>query len=332
MTGVHGKYTRTTVVTPDVYERVFAGQLAAPGLLPGDIPYLNSHGELAAIRKALGRLGEAEVQLGAALRETRKTAEMVGKYYNHANTLTRKLESAVRGSKKVRQQFREFLRNGWKDVPGAYLEYLFGMKPVADDLANAVQVLQDSKQHGGSFNMTLRGKYKESDTIIGPAFQSHVSYVTQVPGTIDVNQTSKASLNFLLPDWYWDRLPPVTFFRENWETTRLSFVLDYVLPVNQWLMGFEGNQLRPFFREGSRSTFMRRVLSTAPHPNPDWNSDGTERGSDYSFVRTAFDSFPTEELFQLPRFKSTLGLDKLAVGSALLGQRLASLASAIARS
>lgn len=331
MYGVRGRYTIITNVRPDTYTSLWHGQIAAPGLYPGNIPYLDSEGEITAIRKALGRFGEAEVQLGAAMREARQTAGMLEKYYNHANTLTKKLMSAVQGSKAVRQQFRDFLRNGWKDVPAAYLEYLFGMKPLADDLTNAVQVLHDKKQHGGAFNMTLRGKHKVTDRFKEPSYQSWVPYVSQVYGTHNVRQISKATLIFQLPTWYWDRLPPVTFFRESWETTRLSFVLDWVLPVNQWLMGFEGNQLRPFFREGTRSTFMRRDLSDPEVDDPNWVFESDGWGQDYSYSRVAFDSFPTEELLtRLPRFRSLLGLDKLSVGAALLGQRLASLAGAVA--
>ncbi len=334
MAGVRGYYQREVSFPPTVYKYVRQGQLAAPGLLPGNIPYLNDQGELIAIRKALSRFGEAEVQLGAAMKEVKQTASMVGKYYNHANTLTKKLESAVAGSKKTRQQFKDFLKNGWKDVPGAYLEYLFGMKPLADELTNAVQVLQDSKQHGGAFNMTLRGKYKERDVREEPSYQSHVDFVDQVYGKQEIIQISRASLNFQLPDWYWERLPPVTFFREGWEGTSLSFVLDWVLPVNQWLAGWEGTQLRPFFREGSRSTYMLRKLSDpfvkGSHvyvPEP-----GSGRGEDFSFYRQVITAFPTAELLMsLPQFGATFDLDKLRVGSALLGQRLAKLAQTIAR-
>ncbi len=334
MTGVRGTWIDEIVDGATVYKYVYAGQLAAPGLSPGSIPLINTEGEITAIRKALGRFGEAEVQLGAAMKEAQQTAGMVKKYYDHANTGVKKLESAAAGSKKVRQQFKEFFKNGWKDVPGAYLEYLFGMKPIADDLANAVQVLHDKKQHDGSFKLTLRGKYKDTTTRNENSYQSWVPDVTQVKGLQDLKQISKASLTFQLPDWYWDRLPPVTFFRESWETTRLSFVLDWVLPVNQWLMGFEGNQLRPFFTEGSRSTLMKRNLSSPTTTDPRWVPyASTGWGHDYSYSRVAFDSLPTGELImRLPRFQNILGLDQLQVGSALLGQRLASLASTLARS
>lgn len=331
MNGVRGTYITQTVVPPNTYKRVWEGQLAAPGLVPGSITRITPDGEISAIRQALGRLGEAEVQLGAAMREARSTSEMVGKYYRHAATLTYKMESAVKGSRRVRDQFREFLQNGWKDVPSAYLEYLFGMKPLADDLTNAVQVLQDNKQHGGSFHLTLRGSHRTSNVTRDNAYQSWQPYVSSVKGDIAVTQISRASLVFQLPDWYWDRLPPVTFFRENWETARLSFVLDWVLPINSWLAGFEGNQLRPFFREGSRVTLLNRRLSGCFVTDPNWVSREVAGGSDYFYQRAVITSFPTGELFSLPRFRNILGLDQLRVGSALLGQRIASLGRAIGK-
>lgn len=329
--GVRGRYITTTVVGADTYKRTWEGQLGAPGLEPGTIDTLVADGELQAIRQALGRHGDAQAKLGAALKESRQTANLLGDYYRNAAQLTYKLESAVRGSKRVRQQFRDFARNGWRDVPSKYLEYLFGIKPLADDLTNAVQVLHDSKQHGGQFNMTLRGKFESRNQQTLNAYQSWVNPLAAIKGSVEITQICRASLVFQLPSWYWDRLPPVTFFRESWETTRLSFVLDWVLPINSWLAGFEGNQLRPFFREGSRSTYKRRVLSGAFSPDPNLVQVDAAGGSDYSFQRTAFTSFPTAELFQLPRFRDTLGLDQLRVGSALLGQRLASLARSVGR-
>ncbi len=331
MSGVRGTYIIETVVPPNTYKRIWQDQLAAPGLVPGAITRITPDGEISAIRQALGRLGEAEVQLGAAMREARQTSEMVRKYYRHANTLTTKLESAVNGSKRVRQQFKDFAKNGWKDVPSAYLEYLFGMAPLADDLTNAVQVLHDNKQHGGAFTLTLHGKHRTSNVTRDNAYQSWQPSVSSVKGDVAVTQLSRASLVFKLPDWYWDRLPPVTFFRESWETTRLSFVLDWVLPVNSWLAGFEGNQLRPFFREGSRSTLLTRRLSGCFVGDPRWVSNEVAGGQDYFYQRQSFTSFPTGELFQLPRFRNILGLDQLRVGSALLGQKIASLGRAIGR-
>jgi hypothetical protein len=329
--GVRGQAVVETHVGATAYKRVWEGQLASPGFNPGGISPLVSDGELQAIRQALGRFGDAEAKLGAALKETRQTANLLGDYYRGAAQLTYKLESAVRGSKRVRQQFRDFARNGWRDVPSKYLEYLFGIKPLADDLTNAVQVLHDRRQHGGQFNMTLRGKYRSSSNVRMAAYQSWVNPVSKIEGDVAVTQQNRASLVFQLPSWYWERLPPVTFFRETWETTRLSFVLDWVLPVNSWLAGFEGNQLRPFFREGSRSTFLRRTLSGAYDASGTITRVDAAGGSDYTFYRTAFTSFPTAELFQLPRFRDTLGLDQLRVGSALLGQRLASLARSVGR-
>ncbi len=333
MHGVRGTCTYTRKVGASTVVDRWSGQLASPGLQPGGIPTPFPEGEIEAIRKALGKSNEAYVKLGVALRESRDTSRLLSKYYKGAGDLTEKLRKRAQGDKRVRQQFRDFARHGWKEAPSAYLEYLFGIKPLADDLTNAVQVLHDSKQHGGAFNMTLRGKFDRSDSSSERAYQSQIGMVSAIVGSIAVRQRSRASLCFQLPDWYWDRLPPVTFFQEGWETTRLSFVLDWVLPINSWLQGFEGNQLRPFFREGSRSTLLQRRLSGNHVTQTDVSWSGSmDGGSDYSYTRSAMANFPTGELLMtLPRFKDTLGLNQLQVGSALLAQRLSQLARTISR-
>ena len=333
-TGVVGLLKRKYItVGGDLSETVYRGVLARPGTFPGSITYPFPQGRIEAIRSALGNFGENEVQLGAALQEVRQTTDMVGKYYTRASQLTYKLESAVRGSKRVRNSMRSFLRNGWRDAPSAYLEYLFGMKPLGDDISNAMTVLQDTQEKRGAFLLVLRGRFDRSDSFRSNAFLvPDAGPLSNILQDVRVSQKQKATLRFLLPEWYWERLPPVTPFRQAWETARLSFVLDWVLPVSSWLSGFEGLQLRPFFKDGCVSSMLRRSVSGAfwHDTTGQWTfvPEGAG-GEDYSFQREVLSAFPTGDLFALPRLKSELGLNQLRVGSALLGQRIAKLQSAI---
>lgn len=314
-------------------ETIYQGVLASPGPFPGSIPIPNSQGRITAIRKALGNFGEKDVQLGVALQEVRQTTDLVGKYYTAANRGAGKLLAEVQGSKRLRRQFRDFLRHGWKEAPSAYLEYLFGIAPIAGDVQNAVQVLQDTSEKRGAFLLSLRGRFDQSDS-----FQSTSWYapdagpLSNVLADFRVSQSQRAVLRFQLPSWYWDRLPPVTPFRQAYETATLSFVLDWVLPVGDWLSGFEGFQLRPFFRDGCVSTLLRREVSGAKWSAPEWvfvpSGSG---GKDYSFTREVLTSFPSTELFSPPRLRTELGLDQLRVGSALLGQKIAALARGVLR-
>lgn len=330
--GVQGRLIYRTGSGPNLIEQLWQGVLAYAGVFPGSIPDLYNNGRVEALRDALGRFGENEVQLGTALQESKQTAAMVGKYYTGANQLAGKLLSAAQGSKRVRQQFRDFARNGWRSVPSVYLEYLFGVAPLADDCQNAMMVLRDSMEKRRAFLLVLRGKFQRSDTFRSSSWYSpDAGGLKNVMADFNVTQRDRAVLRFQLPDWYWDRLPPVTPFRQAWNTTSLSFVVDWALPISSWLSGFEGMQLRPFFRDGCVSTKMTRTVSGAFWEEPKGYTFIPERagGRDYSYARAVFDTFPTEELFTLPKLRSELGLNQLRVGAALLGQRIASLQKTI---
>lgn len=329
-TGVKGQYIQE-IGGPQVTRYVTTGVVGACAYSPGVIPVIDPQGSITAIRKALGKYGEAHAQAGVAMKEALKTADMVKKYYGHANTLTDKLFEAVQGNKRVRQQFRDFLRNGWKDVPGAYLEYLFGMKPLADDVTNAVQVLTDRSQAVNSaLLMRLRGKHVYEDTREEHYWRNVVSDAP-IYGTVRIKQTNRASMTFQLPSWYWETLPPVTFFSELWETTRLSFVADWVLPVNQWIAGFEGFQLRPFFEWGTVSTKLERFVDSPRSPDGNFVRLDAAGETSASFERQIISTWPGEELFSLPRMRNIFGVDKLDVGAALLSQKLVSVQRAIWR-
>lgn len=325
--GVKGLLIRSYRSGGSSYEDSWQGVLASPGPFPGSIPTPFPQGRVEAIRSALGNFGENEVQLGVALQESRKTAELVGKYYTRANQLTGKLVDAVNGSRRTRQQFRDFARNGWRSAPAAYLEYLFGMAPIAGDLQNAVQVLADTRETRGAFLLSLRGKFDRTDSTRSSAhYAPDAGPLSNVLANVQVSQMQRAVLRFQLPSWYWDALPPVTPFRQAWATARLSFVLDWVLPIDSWLSGFEGFQLRPFFRDGCVSTLLKREVSGAFWSAPEYRFIPERSGAeDYSFTRDVFTAFPSEELFSLPRMQNVLGTNQFRVGAALLGQKLATL-------
>lgn len=322
--GVKGMYIQT-IDGPRITKYVTTGVVGAVASTPGVILPPDPQGRVTAIRKALGKYGEAHTQFGAALQEVASTSRMVGKYYDHANQLADRTFEAVQKNRRVRQQFRDFLRNGWRGAPGLYLEYLFGMKPLADDIANAVDVLFDRSQAVNSaMLMRLRGKH-EYESVREEHFWRNIVSDAPIYGTVTTKQTNRASMLFRLPSWYWETLPPVTLFSEAWEGTTLSFVADWVLPVHQWIAGFEGFQLRPFFEWGIVSEKLEQSVESPRSPDKNFVRLDATSFTSSSFERRVLSTWPGEELFSLPRFRSTLGIDKLDVGAALLAQKLARL-------
>lgn len=228
---------------------------------------------------------------------------------------------------------KDFAR-GWRTAPSRYLEYLYGVRPLADELNNAVQVLTELGENGCLYNMTLVGKWRTGGA--GKAIQVNSTAYNCV-GRYDpyIDQRHRASLNFSVPQELIGSVTPLSPFSQFYETTSMTFVLDWVLPIGSWLRGFEGLVLRPFFREGSVTLFMRRTGSSIQIiPNGSLTASGVVppiRHREFYMSRVALTSFPTELVMQLPRFRSTLGLDKLDQASALAGQRMANLGRQIAR-
>lgn len=294
-----------------------------------------------AVRDALGHFAEAEQRLGVSLRETRQTVQMVTNYYrgvsDGAGKLLTDLHNARNGERRLQRTAAEFRRwaRGWKQVPGRYLEYLYGIRPLADEVNNAVEVLTQTRDRGCSFRMTLKGRYRDGRQLleITPVTNGNEdTFNARVEA--EIRYGAKASLVFQLPTWYWSTLPPVTPFSEQLDTTSLSFVLDWVLPVKNWVRGFEGLQLRPFFKEGSATTFVRRSATRCRFKGKSgWQGEFTLPYSirDYHMTRVVYSSFPTEVVMTLPRLRNLLGIDKMDQVAALAGQRLSALGRSIHR-
>lgn len=310
--------------------------LPAPQPTGGLLPiFPEGDGNAVALRKALAQFADSELDFGVALREVKETAGLATQYYQAASRAVSSLHSSLSRSGSLRQQMRDFLSKHsaeWKGIPSRYLEYLYGMKPFADELANAVDLLTDCRDREYGFKLTLRAKTRFHD--LRERDDAGGVYTYSAVWKMNVTQMHRASLVFQLPSWYWDKLPPVTAFSEAWQVTRLSFLADWVLPIGQWLRGFEGFQLRPFFQEGSVSMFLSRRYSGVELRRGTGLVSASlpiSRSSDYSFRRTKLVTFPGELLFRPPRLRSTLGIDKLDQASALLGQRLAKLAQEVGR-
>lgn len=319
-----GPSGRLSVANTGTVIRVSTGRLmTAPpslGSIAPATPVSDLHAY--AVRRALGNFGEAEMQFGVALREVGSTCKLVTDYYRRSADVLGRVTQDVVNRPGFKRAMKQYVR-GWRQAPSRYLEYLYGMKPLADEIANAVEVLTDSKEAKRGFGLRLRGKYKSYEA---QEVQLNCVTFTVAKAQLALRCQSKASLKFNLPDWYWDELPPVTAFSELYETTSLSFVLDWVLPLGEWIRGFEGFQLRPFFQEGSSTVFLRRVGTRATIvPSAGWTPSANALGiqwREYYMNRIAFTSFPSYLIMRVPRLRLALSIDKMDDASALAAQRL----------
>lgn len=315
----------------DGYTYDYLGYLLNPDVLTLVTPVSLEYVASLAIRDALGSFGENSQQLGVALQELKGTGELLAKYYKEAAHGIGKVADAVQSPREgsFRKQMKDFAR-GWRKAPSRYIEYLYGIKPIADDIANAIDVQTEYKHQGYDFRLTLRGKYRMND--------ERKEFVRPPPNcTAHIVQKQsfdcKASLVFSLPPWYWDELPTVTPFSQFYDTTRLSFVLDWALPIGDWVRGVEGFQLRPFFKEGSTTVFVRSLGRTVEvQPQVGFSCSSAQLACSemcYVMSRRAFFSFPSEAVFSLPKLRSVLQLKHMDDAAGLLGQRFAKLSRSL---
>lgn len=283
-----------------------------------------------ATQKAVAGIGDIVRNANVFLRELDDVFRLTKSFGNGVQSGLHNLIDQTRKSWVARQQMKTFLRHGWKEVPSFYLAYIFGIAPLAKDLENAVNAFNDALGEAEDFIFTVKGKsgFNSEYTSDTTAVYGGVAYKVAVARKV----RGRATLNFKINTSALSYLNFVTPFSEAWETTRLSFVLDYILPVGGWLAALEGCQIAPYFRDGTASA---RIIDTplrgytVESPRADV-SVVSASGYGNFYNRIVFDSFPYEAVFRPPRFRLPK-IEQLGVVAALIGQRLNTLTKTIHR-
>lgn len=282
--------------------------------------------ERTAVRKALGQWGEDQMRLNTALREVRHTAKQLADYYRGTSRMLGRVTEGL-ANKNFKKRMRDY-KHGWKEAPSQYLGYLYGMRPLAEDVERAAAKLSEAKTRGLSMRIYLHGNHTSRATY-NQSLQTTTGY-SAVQHQLHVYQ-AKAALCFKLPDWFLDNYQPVTFFSEAYELTRLSFVLDWVWPLGSWIRGMEGLQLMPFFTEGSTTVFSRITGNAiSVKADPGWAikaQNVSYQGAMYQLVRRNVKTLTG--VGRLPSLRSPLKLSYLDDAAGLAGQAFAKLSRAI---
>lgn len=267
--------------------------------------------------RALATWAERQVEYSDALRTAGQTAGMVG---DLGKGMAHELESAMsrRGANLARH---------WKKLPGWYLQYLYGWKPLMDDISNITDRLVKGFDAGNTLHVMLKGKWKGRGEILtsndGGTWGSYFNVDTYLL----VEQRNTAVFKYAFPA---DRLPtlePIGFFGGLWEAAPMSFVLDWIAPVGTWLTALDANALACYFVEGSSSEVVRTLSSRCEARQigePAWTA--TLRNYDteliippYNFTRTL--ESPWSITSRVP-FRADLNLSHAAQGLSLLSQAM----------
>lgn len=290
--------------------------------------------EQAVLRETLASMTEDNVQFNAAMIQARSTVKLVT---NLSTSLARGIEKYHRDVWGQPRKFRKFLASAGDEAIGAaagkYLEYLYGWKPLADDVENAISIVSRDYKAGARFQLRvskgrkIRGQ-RRLNAVVASQFFSNGWWWQD----LNVTQKSRCVLFFVFPGEYLQGIPAFTPFGTAWELAPWSFVADWFVPVGSYISALEALQYAAYLDRtvltSSINMSSDRNLSSRWEPTgstPGWVMTGkslSPRVSGHSFRMTRR-VIPATEVFgelRLPSFRSRFGLPQAAQGLALLQQ------------
>lgn len=264
--------------------------------------------------KALKALKTQKFNAGVALAEARETGELIG-------STAKRLASAMNQLKSGQyRRAAQTLGVNPRSAPRSWLEYQYGWKPLLQDVHGAAQHLAEQTNQPHLWRVTTRGTHKvKSKTRRSIDLTYHA--VTEEKETLEscfVRLDFQPWRTFLTAAANSGLLNPAEVL---WEKLPFSFVVDWFLPVGDWLgtldatIGFD-------FMSGSwsylrRSNITRKAGFTPLTLKHDWSNEYNERH--FALERVPYSTEPSPlQGRMLPRFKDPFSLGHVANGLSLL--------------
>lgn len=266
--------------------------------------------------RALDNAKHQKVDLSVALAEARTTARMVGQ------TAERIANMVQAFRRKNPKKVWESVKRGGRHMPSSYLEMSYGWSPLLQDVLGSAEALAEAQNLGRRFSIVVRGAASDTERF---------SQRSEWPGLYDLVHEGETKhrvevvLRYDLPANMLDSLSSLGLtnpLTTVYELVPYSFVLDWILPVGDWLSRLDAGSYLSFI-EGSRSV-MSRVKSRSHYEDRNefaWRYNKAtktlRRGMlrAHRFYRIELSSPPSNPL---PSLRSPLLLDKMAKGLSLL--------------
>lgn len=195
------------------------------------------------VTEALAELQDRKVNIGVYLAEAIKSANTIADY---AAELWALVLAAKRGF--LRQQLR--LQYNLNDVPSQYLRWKYGVQPLAADLYNQWELFKTR----GSDRMSLSSFASSSETYSSNGdtlFWEDVSHDVKLSARCGIFATVES--DFIATATRIGLADPLTI---GWELVPYSFVLDWAMPVGNFLLGLSARQGLRF--DGGYISYKRR--------------------------------------------------------------------------
>lgn len=286
----------------------------------------------AAKTAVLSKLSQKKWDLGVTAVEFRQTTRLVT---DLATSMAKTVENIVNSRHAVRQKVDRFFHQvrkhgdfykaaaevGMTDIKlldylkDSWMQYQFGIRPSLKDVADAVDWLSSQQQGGQKLIVRAKGGNKQSRHIVGPDNSFHGQFTARPRFTEDCEV--HYSVAYEVPT---GQVRAVTSLGLDnpwsvaWEGTLLSWMVDYVVGMGNWLESFTATK-GMVFTEGCVSTLKRLTSSelivepkgsAVFSKNPNTAGFYLERGE---FTREVLQSGLTPAV--MPQIRSTLGLTQL---------------------
>lgn len=261
--------------------------------------------------KALLALKDSKVNLGVAFAECQQTADLVGSV---AGRIGKSYKALRRGN--FRQAAQQLGLNP-KVAPRHWLELQYGWKPLLSDVKGAVDALSASPR----YHWVVTAVGKKGKPISYEKYQS-----TSGQGSSSVRdsyvdfQGGYCRLDYEPGNTFFSALSSVGLtnpFEVVWEKVPYSFIVDWFLPVGDWLSTLDA-AYGFTFKCGSFSAFARRRVSIVGRTTP-WTFRAQYSGYE-SYVRLSRTVYSSSPYPMPPGFKNPISLDHTANGFSLLSQ------------
>jgi hypothetical protein len=296
-----------------------------------------------AVSKALLKLKNQRPNLGVAFAERKQTADL---FSSNVKTIAKQIrdfkDKFPKDWRQVLASRRRTRPGDWKKyrgisnsrefkklrvIPNRFLELQYGWKPLLSDINDSCQALSHRDQDANRYNVHVVGTSNYGDKFAWRKIMN----LSGLYG-FDVVDVRKHNCKVVL--YYRLRNPVLATFSSlgltnplliAWEKTRLSFVLDWVLPVGNWLNTLDADFGWDFL-SGTASK-MSRLTATSTWHNTGLvsgdirvaHSGATYNSEGFSMTRSVYDSSPWAGL---PRFKNPFSGQHVANAVALLAQAI----------
>lgn len=310
---------------------------------------LNPSGDLYqdCLRTVLSKMVESDMQFNAFMIQGKEALKLSS---NLASGLAGGIDRLMSAEFRKVRNWKKYLAEGGdaaiSNFSPKFLEYLYGWKPLADDVENAFQMLLDGYtgpeqkrfriRVSKSRKLQEKGRWREfapsaPETAV-PFIRGLGTANWETDQVFSRERRAKVVLYYNFPAQSGEMLPTMTPFSTAWELAPWSFVADWFIPIGSWVQAMEATQFAIYMESGVLTQSLR-VASVGGSArfvkNPTyggWTATQVEvpvmSGQTFYMKREILTAVQVLDRLKFPSFASRFGLPQAAQSLALLSQVL----------